>query len=95
MRHRYRYLDPALIEALLQGQGMQRLFNQLLLASGGDVDQAMEWMQQLQEQGFLPEDLDLDEFLEQMAEQQVIDVDDQGNLQLTGVGERRIRRSAF
>ena len=95
MRHRYRHLDPALIEALLQGHGMQRLFNQLLLASAGDVEQAMEWMQQLQDQGFLPEDLDLDAFLEQMAQQQVIAVDDEGNLQLTGVGERRIRRSAF
>lgn len=95
MRHRYRYLDPSMIEALLQGMGLQRLFNQLLLASGGDVDQAMEWMEQLQEQGYLPEDLDLDDFLEQMAQQQMIGMDEEGNLQLTGVGERRIRRSAF
>lgn len=95
MRHRYRYLDPNLVEALLQGMGLQRLFNQLLLAAGGDVDQTMEWMKQLQEQGYLPDDLDLEQFLEQMADQQVVSPDGEGGFQLTGVGERRIRRSAF
>lgn len=84
-----------MIEALLQGQGLQRLFNQLLLASGGDVEQTLDWMRQLQEQGILPEDLDLEQFLEEMAQQQMIAPDGEGGFQLTGVGERRIRRSAF
>ncbi|MEM1205472.1 MAG: VWA domain-containing protein [Acidobacteriota bacterium] len=95
MRHRYRHLDPALIQALLEGMNLQRLFNQLLLASGGDVEQAVEWLQQLQDQGYLPESMDLEGFLEQMAEQQMVGVDSEGNLQLTSLGERRIRRSAF
>ena len=95
MRFKYRYLDPALIEALLQGMGVQRLLNQLLLASAGDVDLAMDWMRRLQEQGYLPESLDLDELLEELANQQVVMPDGEGGFQLTGVGERRIRRSAF
>lgn len=95
MRHRYSFLDPALLQALLQGMNMQRLFNQLLLASGGDVDQVMDWLEQLKAQGFLPEDMDLEEFLEEMARQDVVQMGEDGSLQLTGVGERRIRRSAF
>ncbi|MEM6796206.1 MAG: VWA domain-containing protein [Acidobacteriota bacterium] len=95
MRHRYRYLDPALLEALLQGMGLERLFNQLLLSAAGDIEQVMEWMRQLQEQGFLPEGLDLEEFLEQMADQQTLGFDEEGRPQLTAIGERRIRRSAF
>ncbi|MEM1179833.1 MAG: VWA domain-containing protein [Acidobacteriota bacterium] len=95
MRHRYRYLDPALIEALLQGMGLERLFNQLLLSAAGDVEQVMDWLKQLQEQGYLPEGLDLEEFLEQMADTQVVGFDGQGQAQLTALGERRIRRSAF
>ncbi|MCG8458322.1 MAG: hypothetical protein MI919_18755, partial [Holophagales bacterium] len=95
MRHRYFYLDPALVQALLEGMGLQRLFNQMLLASGGDVEQARDWMRQLQQRGYLPEDLDLDAFFEELERQQVITTDGEGNLQLTSVGERRIRRSAF
>ncbi|MEE8278409.1 MAG: hypothetical protein V3R89_06785 [Thermoanaerobaculia bacterium] len=51
MRHRYSYLDPDLLRALLAGLDLLRIFNQLLLASGGDVDEAMQWMRYLQQQG--------------------------------------------
>ncbi|MEL7060458.1 MAG: VWA domain-containing protein [Acidobacteriota bacterium] len=95
MRHRYFHLDPEMIRALLQGMNLQRLFNQLVLASGGDVDQAMDWMRQLQAQGYLPDDLDLDALLEELERQQVVAGDGEGNYQLTMTGERRIRRSAF
>ncbi|MEM9557390.1 MAG: VWA domain-containing protein [Acidobacteriota bacterium] len=95
MRHRYRYLDPDLIRALLEGANLQRLFNQLLLASGGDVEQVIDWLEQLKAQGYLPEDFDIEQFLEEMQRQDMVEVDEDGNLQLSGVGERRIRRSAF
>ncbi len=95
MRHRYSYLDPALIQALLQALNLQSLFNQLVLASGGDVEEAMEWMRHLQEMGYLPEDLDLDAFFASLEDQQVIGRDGEGGMQLTAVGERRVRRSAF
>ena len=95
MRHRYFYLDPELIRAILAGLDLLRLFNQLVLASGGDVDEAMEWMRYLQEQGYLPEDLDLDAFFASLEEQQLVQRDGEGGLVLTAGGERRLRRSAF
>lgn len=95
MRHRYSYLDPDLIRALLQGMELQNLFNQLVLASGGDVEQAMDWMRQLQQQGYLPEDLDLEAFFEALEDQQMLGRDSEGNVGLTATGERRLRKSAF
>ncbi|HEX2224391.1 MAG TPA: hypothetical protein VHN15_09310, partial [Thermoanaerobaculia bacterium] len=95
MRHRYFYLDPALIQALLAGLDLLRLFNQLVLATGGDVDEAMSWMRYLQAEGHLPEEIDLDKFFASLEEQQLVQSDGEGGLQLTAGGERRIRRSAF
>ncbi|MEM8962017.1 MAG: VWA domain-containing protein [Acidobacteriota bacterium] len=95
MRHRYGYLDPDMIRDLLAGMDLQRLFNQLLLASGGDVEQAMEWMRYLQQEGYLSEEVDLEAFFDSLEDQQMIQRDGEGNAALTGVGERRIRRSAF
>lgn len=95
MRHRYHYLDPDLLRALLAQLDLQKLFNQLLLASGGDPEQAMDWMRQLHEQGYISEKVDLEEFFDSLEDQEVMDRDDEGRLRLTGIGERRIRRSAF
>ena len=95
MRHRYLYLDPALLRALLTALDLRRLFNQLLLASGGQVGEAMEWMRYLQEAGYLPEDIDLEEFFASLEDEDVLSRAADGTMQLTGVGERRIRRSAF
>ncbi len=95
MRHRYAYLDPALLQALLAGLDLLRLFNQLLLATGGDVDEAMEWMRYLQKEGYIDESVDLEAFFASLEEQQLIQRDGQGGSQLTASGERRVRRSAF
>ena len=95
MRHQYLYLDPELIRAILAGLDLLRLFNQLVLASAGDVDEAMDWMRYLQQQGHIPEDIDLEAFFATLEEQQLVQRDGEGGLQLTAGGERRIRRSAF
>lgn len=95
MRHQYVYLDPALLQAILAGLDLLRLFNQLVLASGGDVEEAMEWMRYLQEQGHLPQELDLDAFFASLEDQNLVARDGEGGLQLTSGGERHIRRSAF
>ena len=95
MRHRYRHLDADLLRRLLQNLDLKRLFNQLLLASGGDVEEAMEWMRYLQEQGMLPEDIDLEAFFASLEQEDMLERDGEGGLHLSGVGERRIRRSAF
>ncbi|HEY4589645.1 MAG TPA: hypothetical protein VII86_10490, partial [Thermoanaerobaculia bacterium] len=95
MRHQYLYLDPELIKALLAGLDLLRLFNQLVLATGGDVEEAMDWMRYLQQQGHLPEEIDLEQFFASLENQSLVARDNQGALQLTTGGERKIRRSAF
>jgi uncharacterized protein with von Willebrand factor type A (vWA) domain len=95
MRHRYSHLDPDLLRELLAGMDLMRLFQQLLLATGGDLEEAMEWMRNLQERGVISPDVDLEGFFAQLEEQQLVRRDGEGALRLTGPGERRLRRSAF
>ncbi|HET7437305.1 MAG TPA: VWA domain-containing protein [Thermoanaerobaculia bacterium] len=95
MRHRYSYLDPDLIRRLLSEMGLRRLFNHLLLQSGGDVDEAMRWMRMLQQRGYIGEDVDLEAFFAQLMQENVIGQDGEGNLVLGAGGERQIRRDAL
>ncbi|HXO22632.1 MAG TPA: VWA domain-containing protein [Thermoanaerobaculia bacterium] len=95
MRHKYFYLDPELLKAILAGLDLLRLFNQLVLASGGDVEEAMNWMRYLQEEGYLSKEIDLDAFFASLEDQQLVGRDGEGELQLTTGGERKIRKSAF
>jgi len=95
MRHRYRWLDPEYLRRLLASMDLGRLFNELLLATGGDVEEAMEWMRFLQQQGAIPPGVDLEAFFHQLEQDLVIGRDDSGAPQLTTSGERSLRRSAF
>src|SRR5258706_12335466 len=95
MRQRYSYLDPDLIRQLLAEMGLRRLFNHLLLQSGGDVEEAMRWMRMLQERGYIDENIDLDAFFAQLQQENVIGQDGEGNLVLGAGGERQIRREAL
>ncbi len=95
MRHRYRHLDPSLLQALLDQIGLEGLFQKLILAAGGDVEEAMEWMRRLQQQGYIDPQVDLEAFFARLEEQQFMDRSADGSLQLTAGGERRLRRGAF
>ena len=95
MRSRYSHLDPALIQRLLAEMGLRRLFNHLLLQSGGDVEEAMRWMRMLQQRGYLDPDIDLEAFFAQLMAENVITADHEGNLSLSSGGERQIRRDAL
>ncbi|MDP9360568.1 MAG: VWA domain-containing protein [Acidobacteriota bacterium] len=95
MRHRYAYLDPDLIRQLLAEMGLRRLFNHLLLQSGGDVDEAMRWMRALQDRGYIDPNIDLDAFFARLMEENVIGQDANGNVVLGAGGERQIRRDAL
>ena len=55
----------------------------------------MDWMRYLQQQGHLDADLDLDAFFEALENERLIAAGDDGSMQMTAAGERRIRRSAF
>jgi Ca-activated chloride channel family protein len=95
VRHRYGYLDPALIQQLLAAMGLRRLFNHLLLQTGGDVEKAMEWMRALQQRGLIDPSIDLEAFFASLVDQNLIGPDGEGNLVLTAGGEREIRRDAL
>jgi len=95
MRQRYSYLDPDLIRQLLAQMGLRRLFNHLLLQSGGDVEEAMRWMRLLQQRGLIDENIDLDAFFAQLVDQNIIGEDANGNMTLAAGGERQIRRDAL
>src|SRR5713226_1385269 len=95
MRQRYSYLDPDLIRQLLAEMGLRRLFNHLLLQTGGDVQEAMRWMRALQERGLIDENIDLEAFFARLTEEKVIGEDANGNLVLAAGGERQIRRDAL
>ena len=95
MRHRYGFLDPSLLQELLSEMGLRKLFNHLLLQSGGDVDEAMEWMRALQRQGLIDPDVDLDAFFAKLLDENMLGTDGEGNMVLATGGERQIRRDAL
>lgn len=95
MRHRYSWLDPDLIRQLLAEMGLRRLFNHLLLQTGGDVEEAMEMMRELQARGYIDPNIDLEAFFARLTEENLIQEDGQGNLVLASGGERQIRRDAL
>ena len=70
-----RTVDPDLIKQLLAEMGLRRLFNHLLLQTGGDVEEAMRWMRALQERGLIDENVDLDAFFAKLTEENVIGED--------------------
>jgi len=95
MRHRYSFLDPALVAEMLAGMELLKLFNKLVLAAGGDPAKAMEWMRELQERGYLEGAVDLDAFFASLVDQGLVTGDARGALQLSGPGMRRLRRDAL
>ncbi len=94
MRLRYSKWDEDLIRRLLAQRDLMRLFNYLLLQTNGDVEEALEWMKYLQEQGVLPPDIDLSEFKRKLKEDRIIDEKNK-RLTLTPKGEKQIRQSTF
>ncbi|MGE0639061.1 MAG: VWA domain-containing protein [Thermoanaerobaculia bacterium] len=96
MRHRYFHLDPDLLRQVLAGIDLQRLFNQLLMASNGDPEQAMDWMRELQAQGFIDASVDLEAFFARLEAEGFFEREgEEGTLVLSGSGERHLRKSAF
>jgi Ca-activated chloride channel family protein len=82
--------DPEFIKALLD------LFNNLLLQANGDVDRALEALEELGEQyGFFDEKFDLEAFKNFLKSNDNIKEVAPGEHKLTGKGERAIRQDAL
>ena len=94
MRYRFTAFDPKLLERLSGLRDMLALFQDLVLRTQGDVERALEWMRQLQQAGYLPEDWDLDEFADRLEREEIVRRG-AGGLVLATKGERSIRRSSL
>jgi Ca-activated chloride channel family protein len=94
MRYRYEDYPTDLLRALLTYQELVKLFLQLVLQTGGDVDEALKWMKYLQDRGIIDPSIDLEEFRKELARNEIVE-DRDGKLVLSSGGERRIRRSAL
>ncbi|MBL8115213.1 MAG: VWA domain-containing protein [Acidobacteria bacterium] len=95
MDYRYGELPLDLLQSLLTYEQLLQLFLDLVSRSGGDVDQALEWMKQLQARGLISDEIDLESFRDALEKQGLVSRDGEGNLVLAGPGERRIRRQAL
>ena len=94
MDYRYGELPLDLLRALLSFEELLKLFLELVNRAGGDVEEALSFMRELQRRGILDPSLDLEEFRRALEERGLVGRDAEGQLVLAGPGERRIRRAA-
>jgi Ca-activated chloride channel homolog len=94
MRFRYSDYPTDLVRQLLTYQELVKLFLQIVLQTGGDVEEALEWMKYLQDRGMIDESIDLEQFRKELQKNELVE-DRDGELSLSAAGERRIRRSAL
>jgi uncharacterized protein with von Willebrand factor type A (vWA) domain len=94
MRYRYAEFPYEMLQQLLTQQELMKLFLQLVLQTGGDVEEALRWMKYLQDRGMIDPNIDLEEFRRALEQSEMVE-DRGGQLALSGAGERRIRRSAL
>lgn len=95
MRHRYFEWDPEQWKHLFDDARLRNIFHYLLTMTAGDVDEALAAMRELQAQGYLPADANLDQFRRRLAENDEIRRDESGQWQLAPRGERLLRKSAL
>ncbi|HET7451910.1 MAG TPA: VWA domain-containing protein [Thermoanaerobaculia bacterium] len=94
MRYRYQDYPVDLLRQLLTLDELTKLFWQLVLQTGGDVEEALRWMRYLQERGLIDPSIDLGKFREELEKRELIE-DRNGAAVLTGAAERQIRRQAL
>ena len=86
--------DENLAEILRKFDSLMKLFNYILIVTSGDVEKAFEIMKQLQERGYIDQDLDLDEFKEKLKQDRIIKNEGEGYT-LTMKGEQAIRKDSL
>src|SRR5438128_11832751 len=94
MRYRYSDFPADLLRRLLTYQELVKLFLQIVLQTGGDVEEALRWMKYLQERGIIDPRVDLDELAKALQKNEIVE-EREGPLALSAAGERQIRRSAL
>ncbi|MFW5845174.1 MAG: VWA domain-containing protein [Planctomycetota bacterium] len=96
MHFTYEHLDwRELANRMARDERMQELFRELMLVTGGDVDQALDWLEQLGERYRQQLGFDAEEFRQQLSEQGLIKTERDGSHSLSAKGEQRIRASSL
>ena len=86
MRYRYEDFPIDLLRQLLTYQELVKLFLQLVLQSGGDVEEALRWMKYLQDRGMIDPGIDLEEFRKELQKHEI--VEDRGGQLALSAGRR-------
>jgi Ca-activated chloride channel homolog len=106
MKYRYTQFDERLL-AVAREKQLQQLFLELLMQTGGNVEDALEWLDEIaRRHGLWPEGMDVDRFREQLADDGYISADAPpqkraraearpGGYKPTRKAEKAIRSSAF
>jgi Ca-activated chloride channel homolog len=95
MFYRYTKFDPQDL-ARQNYQGLQRIWNQLLLQTGGDAEQAWEYMEQIWDHYDLDAaGLSKEEFKKFLEDKGFIRRDEQDRIEVTDRGARGIRKDAL
>ena len=95
MRIRYAHLDPDLLRALRSIENLRKLFDDLVLRTGGDVDEAMGWMRELQRRGYIDPSFDLEAFFRSLEQSGDVERIAGGARRLTAKATRALRRGAL
>lgn len=94
MRYRYQDYPLDLLRQLLTLEELTKLFWQLILQTGGDVEEALKWMRYLQERGLIDPAVDLTQFRQELEKRELIE-NRSGTAVLSSAAERQIRRQAL
>ncbi|MCA9409588.1 MAG: VWA domain-containing protein [Candidatus Omnitrophica bacterium] len=95
MDYRFEKFDPQTIKDERLEQ-LRQLFNQLLMRTGGDVEEALDWMQRLWEyHNFFDGEVSFGEFKEYLEEKGYLEQDEDGYLEITQKGDFSLRSDAL
>jgi Ca-activated chloride channel homolog len=95
MRIRYSKWTPESTTDEQRLQQMVSLFSYLVVQTSGDVQEALEWLEQLaKEYGLFDENMSMDDLIDKLREMGIIE-DVKSGMQLTTKGVQRIRQDAL
>jgi uncharacterized protein with von Willebrand factor type A (vWA) domain len=95
MDYRFEKFDPSTLRED-KFEELRKLFNQLLMRTGGDAEEALEWMRRLWDHyNFFEGEVSFEEFREYLEEKGYLEEGEEGTLELTGKGEISIRSDAL
>src|SRR5689334_17042054 len=73
IRYRYQDFPVDLLRHLLTMEELTKLFWQLVLQTGGDVEEALRWMKYLQERGLIDPGIDLAQFAKELEKRELVE----------------------